>query len=127
MLKENPHVSSGSFMLQSELGFSRWLQDAMFSNDTLPSNDPSASTSKPVPDTLSIDIKFVVVTSANANPVWKLLPITFNNGSASLLSTGRTRTHDLLITLGPNDPKTASANLASQIGQEIRNARLVLP
>jgi hypothetical protein len=45
---------------------------------------------------------------------------TTNNGSLPLFATGRTRTHDLLITIGPSkDAKTANSHLAAQIGQAL--------
>jgi hypothetical protein len=120
-------ADSGSLTLQSDLGLDKWLQDAMFTNRLLPSANPSVSPNKDSPDTVSIEIKFVVVTSANINPVWKLVPITANNGAASLLSSGRTRTHDLLITIGPDNEKTAGSHLASQIGQAVSSATRTPP
>jgi hypothetical protein len=121
-------MRSGSFILQSELGIDKWLKDALFTNVLLNSTDPATSPNKDAPDTVSIDIKFVVVSNANINPVWKLLPVTFNNGTLNLLSTGRTRTHDLLITLGPpNDTKTQNSHLASQFGQAVSTAIISTP
>ena len=117
----------GSFLLQSELGLDKWLKDAMFTNIFLKSNDPTASSNKDAPDTVSIEIKFVVITTDNINPVWKLLPVTFNNGNLNLLSTGRTRTHDLLITIGPPGLKTTNSHLASQFGQAVSTAILSTP
>jgi hypothetical protein len=114
-------VASGSLMLSSELRLDQWLHDAMFTDRLLPSVS-SQSSGSVTPDTVSIEIKFIVVSSGSINPVWKLLPITVNNGSASLLSAGRTRTHDLLITIGPESTKTANTHLASQIGQAINAA-----
>ena len=78
-----------------------WLQDAVFTDKLLSSRGPASSATKFMP--YSIEIKFVVVTNGNINPVWKLLPVTFNNGGTSLLTAGRTRTHDVLITIGPAD------------------------
>jgi hypothetical protein len=121
----NEQPQTGSFLLQSELGISKWLQDAMFVTNLLPSDDPSASPIKGTPDTVSVEIKFVVTTNANINPVWKLLPITVNNGALSLLTTGRIRTHDLLITVGPQNTITNNASLAGQIGQAINNTSRV--
>jgi hypothetical protein len=74
----------------------------------------------PPPDTLSIEIKFIIVTSGNVTPTWKLLRVTANT-SGSLLSLGRTRTHDLIITIGPNNQQTLNTHLASQIGNAVSN------
>ena len=111
-------ISSGSFLLESDLGLTKWLSDAIFVNILLPS-DNSSSTTKSTPDSISIELKFIVTTNGSINPVWKLLPITFNNGAASLVGLGRVRTHDLLITIGPVTQATANTHLASQIGQAV--------
>ena len=131
--KNDPFVSSPnsttyrSFILQSELGLDKWLKDALFTNIFLKSSDPATSPTKDTPDTISIEIKFVVVSSANINPVWKLLPVTFNNGTLNLLSTGRTRTHDLLITIGRPGTTTTNSHLASQFGQAVSTAIISTP
>jgi hypothetical protein len=124
VVPQNEQPQTGSFLLQSELGISKWLQDAIFVTDALKSNDPSGSPNK-TPDTVSVEIKFVVTTNANINPVWKLLPITVNNGALSLFTTGRIRTHDLLITVGPQGTITNNASLAGQIGQAVSNSSRV--
>jgi hypothetical protein len=66
------------------------------------------------PDTISYEIKFVIVTSGNINPTWKLVKLSANTGSAPFLQAGRTRTHDLVITIGPNDQDTANAHFINQ-------------
>lgn len=72
------------------------------------------------PDTLSIEIKFIIVTNGNVTPTWKLLRVSANT-SGSLLSLGRTRTHDVIITIGPNNQQTLNTHLASQIGNAVSN------
>jgi hypothetical protein len=72
------------------------------------------------PDTLSIEIKFIIVTSGNVTPTWKLLRVSANT-TGNLLSLGRTRTHDLIITIGPNNQQTLNTHLASQIGNAVSN------
>lgn len=52
-------------------------------------------------DVYSYEIKFVVLTNANVNPTWKLVPVS-GGGGLPLAGTGRTRTHDLILTFGPN-------------------------
>jgi hypothetical protein len=74
-----------------------------------------------VPDTLSIEIKFIIVTSGNVTPTWKLLRVSANT-TGNLVSLGRTRTHDVIITIGPNNQQTQNTHLASQIGNAVSNA-----
>jgi hypothetical protein len=72
-------------------------------------------------DTVSLEIKFIIVTSGSITPTWKLVRLSANSGSSPLFNTGRTRTHDLIITIG--DPSVISSNshLASQIGNSVSN------
>jgi uncharacterized membrane protein YgcG len=66
-------------------------------------------------DTISYEIKFVIVSNGNITPTWKLMKFSANTGSSPLFALGRTRTHDLIITIGPNTTATDNSNLASQI------------
>jgi hypothetical protein len=123
--KDHVSISTSSLLIANDLKaeIDRWLHDAMFTTRALPSYDPSnAMSNGQVPDTVSIDIKFVVVTSGNVNPIWRLMPVAFNNNNNPLLQGGRTRTHDLLITIGVPSIKTDNANLASQFGQAVSSA-----
>lgn len=68
-------------------------------------------------DSFTREIKFIIISSGNIQPTWKLVQVSANTGNSPFFSTGRTRTHDLLITVGPPTARTASDFLASQIGQ----------
>jgi hypothetical protein len=113
-VKNNETPASSSPLIQSELGISKWLAEAMFTQALLHSVGSGSA-----PDTVSLEIKFIIVSSGNVNPAWKLVRVTANNGSAPLFMTGRTRTHDLIITIGPANQKTLNTHLASQIGQAV--------
>jgi len=86
------------------------------------SNSGSGGGSSPKPDTVSIEIKFIIVSSGNVTPTWKLVRVSANTGSGPFFSTGRTRTHDVIITIGPNTTATNNTHLASQIGNAVGNA-----
>lgn len=113
--------------LTSDLKIEEWLTSAAFFNisgqrsSVLDEPKPRVGSSVP-PDTMSIEVKFVIVSSASINPSWKLVRVAGNTGGLPFLSTGRTRTHDLLITIGPNDQKTRDSSLASQIRQSLSSA-----
>jgi hypothetical protein len=62
------------------------------------------------------------VSNGSITPTWKLVKLSANTGSNPLFATGRTRTHDLIITMGPETEQTANAHLASQIGNAVANA-----
>lgn len=139
-------ASSSPFILESDLGIKDWLMGAMMVDDALPSvGAPQASAgggdgagggraggggaggggagggggmSK---DTVSLELKFVIVSTGNITPTWKLLRVSANSTSP-FFNTGRTRTHDLIITLGPASNQTTNTHLASQIGNAVSNA-----
>jgi hypothetical protein len=144
-------ASSSPFIVESDLRIKEWLVGAMMVDNALPS-DPvpaqlggqpdaaglkngrqSATGSKnvtpkkdtnvtPTKDTVSLEIKFIIVTSGNVTPTWKLVRISANSGSTPFFNTGRTRTHDLIITIGDPSVITANSHLASQIGNSVGNA-----
>ena len=71
-------------------------------------------------DSVSQELKFIIVSNGNVQPTWKLVQVSANTGNTPFFSTGRTRTHDLIITIGPPTNRTANDFLASQIGQAVR-------
>lgn len=109
--------SKSSPLIVSNLGIEKWIADAMFTNSLLPSVEPSGAAK--TPDTITYEAKFVIVTNGSVNPVWKLVRFSGNTGSPPLFGAGRTRTHSLIITLGPRKGETGQTHFASQIGQSI--------
>ncbi len=127
-----PHNSS---LLTGDLGILPWLKQALAFRIHDLSSPVTSSAFKQ--DVLSYETKFVITTSGNANPQWKLVRTTTNQSGSSLLSANRTRTHDLLLTFGPTGegqggkkkkgPPAPSAmatnsHLASEIGLAVANA-----
>ncbi|MGC2777770.1 MAG: hypothetical protein WA418_19255 [Bradyrhizobium sp.] len=90
---------NGAFLLQSDLKLSEWLFDAVGAQLTK-TVDFKATTLAVKTNVLQHEVKFEIVTSGTANPSWKLTRVVANP-AGNLFSAGRTRTHDLLITLGP--------------------------
>jgi hypothetical protein len=127
--------SSSPFIIESHLGIKDWLLGALVVNDLLPSDVPPSKSPKPKSapsgdggssgggatkaDTISYEIKFVIVSSGNVTPTWKLVRVSANTGSSPLFGLNRTRTHDLIITIGPNTTATDNSNLASQISSGV--------
>jgi hypothetical protein len=122
-------ASSSPFILESDLGIKKWLLGAMFSNVLLPSEGVptggggggGGGGGALGPYAVSIEIKFVIISSGNVTPTWKLVRVSANTGNTPFFSTGRTRTHDLIITIGPQTTQTSNANLALQIGNAVSN------
>ena len=77
-------------------------------------------------EAVSYEVKFVIVSNGEVTPVWSLVRVTANN-RLPLFRTGRTRTHDLIITIGPQTdgaptPAASNTHLASQMGNAVSNA-----
>jgi hypothetical protein len=139
-------ASSSPLLIESDLGIKDWLIGAMFVDEIIPSTPQPAAGAKAStgrsggggnsggqtqgggakPESISIEIKFVIVTSGNVTPTWKLVRVSINSGNSSLFGTGRTRTHDLIITIGPNTQQTNDSHLAAQIGNAVGNANRAL-
>jgi hypothetical protein len=134
-------ASSSPFILESDLGIKDWLVGAMFVNRLLPSSvspdtlGPSAGGGAKSggsggrrqeggggtrPDTVSYQTKFVIVSNGNVALTWKLLRV--STATSPLLSGGRTRTHDLIITIGPPTVETSNRHIASEIGAAVGGA-----
>jgi hypothetical protein len=120
-------ASSSIFVVSSDLRIKEWLDGAMWVNRLIPSSIDAPLSGTVKPDTVSLEIKFVVVSSGNVTPTWKLVRFSANTGNSPMFAANRTRTHDLIITIGPNNTNTLNAHLASQIGQAVSGANAANP
>lgn len=96
-------IGGDGILIESDLKLREWLDAATF-----PFFQPGFVQQIP-PQTLTYQAQFILTTSGNVNPVWRLVPVAVNTGGASLLSGNRKRTDDILITIGP----TAAPNVAA--------------
>ncbi len=136
--------ASSSPFIESDLGIEDWLVGAMRANTTLHSVDvpqsfsggdsqPGAKKSraqtsgkasaklgfsKNQVDTVTLELKFIIVSSGNITPTWRLVRVSANAG-LPLFNTGRTRTHDVIITIGPKNETSAWAFNSAQIGRAV--------
>lgn len=122
----------GLYLMQSDLKLREWLSDVSSVQATNFVKLPSKNEAPFNQDVISHEVQFMVTTSSDLTPTWKLIDVTVNP-NAPLLSAGRVRTHNLLITLGPMDKKALAngkyqpsqaaqnSNLASDIGIAVRN------
>jgi hypothetical protein len=86
----------------------------------------SAKTQWPPYTTFQDEVTFVASYGGNITPTWKFAKISVNSANASLLSATRTKTNDLIITIGKVSPATANgpAQLASQSSQSVHDSAL---
>ncbi|CAO4185049.1 hypothetical protein IHEIED_04583 [Methylorubrum populi] len=88
-----------SRLLSGNLGIRNWLEGALDAKNSMPSSQfPNSMATKL--DVLSYDVKFILISSGTANPSISL-STAITGGGLPLFSQNRTRTHDLLLTLGP--------------------------
>jgi hypothetical protein len=133
----------GSLLIESDLKLTEWLSAVVLGQGTgeisFPQPPPATAQSVPTAkNSFTHEVKFEIFTSGNITPMWKLALSTINP-TGIFFSTSRDRTHDLLITFGPNvqatvngqvtnslGPNTPAAGsfLASQIGLAISNQRI---
>jgi hypothetical protein len=124
----------GSLLIQSDLKLRDWLSAVVLGVGTeqIPIGKPAGVTNPSFSNAILHDVKFQVITSGNITPTWKLALATINP-TAPFATASRTRTHELLITFGPNDPATNSLGpntpasgtfLAQQVGNAISNTAL---
>jgi hypothetical protein len=103
-----PKSNSSLLLVESDLGIKEWLPQAFQVTDFLRSSRASETGEGPAlgggaghaSDSISYHIKYVIISSINATPTWKLVRVT-GNASTPLFDTNRTRTHELLMTIGP--------------------------
>jgi len=117
--------SSSPFVVLSDLGIREWLPAATAVSGFLRSSRaaangegaPLGTAGSLASDSISYDIKFIIVTDANVTPVWKVVRFT-TPSSPAFLDTNRTRTHDLLITIGPG----ATTTVKDANGKTVKDA-----
>jgi hypothetical protein len=124
----------GRPFLEGDLELRQWIYNSLLPvnvrngilGDFSKSISAEASTSKK--DALQDEITFVVLYEGNINPVWKLVQISAGQATPPLFGVQRTRTQDLLVTVGSTTPDgtltQAAQNqaLASLIGIAVGNA-----
>ncbi len=113
-----PRTTSSPFFVYSDLGIRGWLPQAAATNNFIRSSRSALSGEGPpltsgsfASDAISYDIKFVIDTSIGATPTWILKRVS----SQSTLSLSRTRTHQLLVTLGPAETETVKGRKGQPI------------
>jgi hypothetical protein len=143
-----PPSHSSPFTVLSDLGIREWLPQATAVSAYLRSSrqnpngegPPLGSAGSFASDSFSYDVKFVILSDANVTPQWKLVRVS-TPSSPALFDTSRTRTHELLLTIGPGATVTvkkgknqfvvmtvaptqsaSSSHLAQEIGNAVATA-----
>lgn len=113
-----PH-GAGSLLIRSDLKTNEWLFSVLSNRLIVPSEaikDPKNG--------MQHKVTFIIDTSGNVTPGAKLATVTLMP-SGTLLSVGRRRTHELLLTFGPANPAQKSDQVLSPNAQAMHQAALV--
>jgi hypothetical protein len=122
-----PSCARGS-LVESDLKLGEWLYDAVLPGYVDTTYGDSLAKAAAKKDAISHEVSFVIAYGGNVTPSWKLVRVSADQGSGSLFNAQRTKTQDMIITLGPPAPDgqlaqaAQNAILASQIGQSVANA-----
>lgn len=124
-----PDLSGSSPLLRSDLGIKDYLSAALKGAAVLHSSTPAkggAGKSAKL-DVYSYEIKFLIVSNGSVTPTWKLVNITSGFGNLPWVSTGRTRTHDLILTFGPGVDKPTDFALQTHFTGQIVQSNQMRP
>lgn len=116
---EEPHGSS--LLLHSDLGLKDYLRNAVVMTASLPSSAPASGGAGKAAkiDVFSKTVTFVVVSKLGLSPTFRLTSVTAGGTSAGLLSTDRTRTHEVIWTFGPGTNEPSFPSLQTHFTQQI--------
>ncbi|MGA2891377.1 MAG: hypothetical protein ABSE22_00820 [Xanthobacteraceae bacterium] len=127
---KDPHCipnkpANADLFVQSDLKLYDWLHAAILPYDTYIVNYASNNTPQ---NTIIHDIKFEIVSDGSVDPTWKLVHISANT-SPNLLSLGRDRSQELIITFAPGQgggakalsPAAQSSLNAIETGSAVQN------
>ncbi len=120
--------TSHGVMIDGDLKIREFIHDkatiARLGNASLAGGGPDAWR-RPVFNTFTEEITFVAAYGGTATPTWKLARISANTAS-NLVISQRTNTNDLIITLGPLDPKQPADSPVQLVAsaQNQHNARV---
>jgi hypothetical protein len=119
----------GPFLLESDLKLENLLFDSQTAADAGQVNFTETARVGSGKNVIQHEVKFIVTSSGDLNPTWKLSRVWSVNQTGIFLAALRNRTQDLVITLGQTDetgtapgPAAASIALSSQIGIAVSNS-----
>jgi hypothetical protein len=115
---------TGSLLIQSDLKLEEWLSAIVQSQAVgdVSITHPTPVSNQTAKNALSHEVKFIIITNGNVTPMWTLVHATINQ-AGPLFTASRTRTHDLLMTFGPN-VKAPDGSNSLGIGTPAANSNL---
>jgi hypothetical protein len=123
-IRDKPCESSGNILVYGDLK----IHDFMRSKVSLArvAGVIEAQGKKPPFTTFTYEVQFILMGSGSATPTWKLVPVAMNP-TAPFLNASRTKLHDLIVTMGPDEdgqpsPEAQNQHQAQLIGQAVADA-----
>ena len=95
-----PSTAEGTLFAENNFKIPEWLQRTLFLQYTQVTNFEENSLGPQGQNSVSHEVKFEIVTNGNVTPTWKFVNIS-NVPSNPFFGTGRDRTQDLIVTIGP--------------------------
>ena len=103
----------GNVVCEDNFKIYQWLKSTLFLQYTQVANYNDSSIGQQGQNGVSTEIKFEIVSNGNISPAWKIVNVA-NSGPLPLFSTGRDRTQDIIITIGPlQQPSGGSPQLST--------------
>ncbi|ARN82692.1 hypothetical protein B1812_18135 [Methylocystis bryophila] len=110
-----------SLIVNNDLKIYDWLASALHIQEviagmgggTMDTGKGSGKSPAVGQNAITHEVAFFVVTEGSVTPSWRLVRVSANQNSP-LFDTQRQRTHDLIVTFGPRDPKTGQLERAAQ-------------
>ncbi len=103
-----------SLITNNDLKIYDWLKTVLRIHEVIAGFGGSTGSSKGGigQNAITHEVQFLVVTDGNVTPQWRLVRVSANTNSP-FFDTQRQRTHDLIVTFGPKDPKTGGLQPAA--------------
>jgi hypothetical protein len=95
-----PPTTAGTLFAEDNFKIFDWLERTLFLQYTQVTNFEQNNLGPQGQNGVSHEVKFEIVTNGNVTPTWKFVNIS-NVPSNPFFATGRDRTQDLIITIGP--------------------------
>jgi hypothetical protein len=96
-----PSKAGATLFTANNFRIYEWLSGTLLLQNTQVANLKDSSLGQQGQNGISHEVKFEIVSNGNINPTWKLVNINANAATTPLLSAGRDRIQDLIITMGP--------------------------
>jgi hypothetical protein len=116
--------AQGFMVIESDLKLKEWLYAAIAPGFTSTVRFPNSKDGPFGQDVISHEVKFEIVTSGSVTPVWKLVRVAANDGG-TLFAARRSRSQNLLVTLGPAETTPSGRAVLARPAENLHQAQQI--